>query len=246
MAEGERIAAGVVRRLAEGEEWRSRVRQAPGTAMVVFDPAADLDGVFLQLQPDTAVEEVPVWVSLEHGRADLAEIEFEPVSVAVVRWGRDHRERGLVAGFPQMLLGPAMAGRSLRTPVAGGRREDGLLELWVEPSGAGQVLAAVDADPGLGTVAELRWTSGSTAGHLLIALAPAGERNAGIAHLPVDPAEPLEDLSLLVHPTLNGFEGDEPLLARSAAAALTPDGRTRWQQLLASKPRRVLRTTFHR
>lgn len=236
MAEGERIAAGVVRRLRDQEEWRSRVRQHPGTAVISFDSAGGLDDAFLQLQPDAGVEEVPVWVSLSHGSVDLGEIEFEPVSAAVVRWGGDHRERGLVAGFPQMLLGPALAGKSSRTPVAGGRRADGLLELWVEPSATGQILAAVDADSQLGTLAELRWASTAADARLLIALAASGERSLGIAHLPVDRSQPLRDLDLLVHPDLSAIDWDESLLSRSASAAISQGGRERWQQLLAAGP----------
>jgi hypothetical protein len=231
MKAGEEIAASVAALLGEQPEWRQRVSHRPGTSVVSVD--TDLDGALLELRPDPSVEEVPAWVTLDHGPADLSEIEFEPVSVAVVHWGPGHSERGLIAGFPQMLLGPALAGTTRRTPVAGGRRVDGRLELWIEPTATGEVLAAVDADSGLGTVAELRWRTGPDSGRLLVALAATGQgRNVGVARLPVNPTRPLEELDLLVHPDLGGLAVDAALISLSLAAAYSQTARDHWRKLL--------------
>jgi hypothetical protein len=233
MMQGEKIADRVASELRGIPEWRNRVRHQPGDALIRIEDEGDLDGAMLELRPAVDLDEVPVWVELEHGRADLSEIEFEAVSVSIVRWGKEHGERGLIANFPQMLLGPALAGRRHRNPVAGGRRADGSLELWIEATATGVVAATVDADPRLGEIAELRWRSAREEERLLLALVPTPSgRNLGLARLPFTPSEPLVTLELLVHDSLDAVAVDANLLESSAAAAYSEPGRSRWRELM--------------
>lgn len=198
----QRDAQHVVKALVNSEralEGRVAVCVVDGRPMLEID--ADLDGALLELRP-ADVREVPVWVTFEHGVADLGDVGFEPESVSLVHWDTDHRRRGLIAGFPQLLLSPAVAGTRRRSPVAGGRRADGLLELWVEASAAGEVIAVVDASETLGPTAQLRWTSGSGRSDGLTVAVPVGPRGRrlGVASLPVDPVDGLTRLQVLVEP----------------------------------------------
>jgi len=236
MVEGGEIAASVASELRTIPGWEDCASHRSGEPTVEVPDGVELDDALLELQPPPGLEEVPVWVKFEHGVADLSEVEFEPSAVAIVRWGKDYRERGLVAGFPQMLLGPALAGQRRRRAVAGGRRADGSLELWIEANGTGEVLATLDAEACLGEVADLRWRTAGETGRLLIALvATSTGRSIGLARAPIDPNEPIDALELLLHAGLTDVESDPTLLTHSSEAARSRSSRERWREFLRQR-----------
>jgi len=232
MGSGETIAANVAERLGETvPELVGHVTPRNEDGRVYVEVDAVVDGSMLELRPPVTVREVPVWVELKHGRADLTDVDFEPVAVSVVSWGEEHAQRGLLVGFPQMLLSPALAGQRRNVPVAGGRRGDGALELWIEPGPGGEVLAAVDADARLGQLAELSWTAAAGGGRLLVALAGSQPgRRTGLAALP-EIGEQLLEIDLLVHEGLGDAAVDDELLQASVAAARSQAARELWGRL---------------
>jgi hypothetical protein len=179
----------------------------------------------LVLHPPSNVADVPILVPLASGRTELYDLDFAPERISVLRWDDDHRRRGLSIGFPQTLISPAVAGEGHRTPVAGARRADGLLELWLEASATGRVRAVVDCDAALGTIADMRWRSEAHHGRLLIALADLrGGRRLGHAILPLDPVDGLQEYELLVLVDPAQAMADRTLFSQSVASTCTPAG----------------------
>lgn len=180
----------------------------------------------LVLHPPSNVTDVPVLVPLASGRTELYDLDFTPERVSVLTWDGEYRRRGLSIGFPQALVSTAVAGEDHRTPVAGARRADGLLELWLEASETGQVRAVVDCDAALGTIADLRWRSEVGHGRLLIALPDLrGPRRLGHAILPLDPVGGLQEFELLVLVEPAEVMADRALFSQSVASAGTPAAR---------------------
>lgn len=207
-------------------------------ARAIGDRGDTEDGVaMVEVRPPDSVREVPVWVDLEHGPADLTDVGFEPASVSIVSWDAAHVERGLMVGFPQMLLGPAVAGRNREAPVAGGRRGDGAIELWIEPMPGGEIVAAVDTEAGLGPVADLAWETAAGSGRILVALPVSQDgRRLGLAAVPLAGRDRLWSIDLLVHPGLASVPADEDLLRASVASARSQLARDLWRQLREAAP----------
>ncbi len=230
MGLGEEIAEQAVVELRRTPGWGGRISRRPGESRIRVTDEGDLADAMVELRPEAGAEEVAVWVALAGGYADLSALDFVPRSASVVRWGKEYVERGLTIGFTQHLLGTALAGEHRRTPVAGGRKADGSLELWIEASPTGEVLAAVDTEADLGTVADLRWSTDEGDSRLLLVLIEGpNNRRLGLARLDLDPSQALTGLDLLVHRDLDIAAADEGLLARSASAAVSEEGRDRWQ-----------------
>lgn len=230
MEDKEAIAASVAEKLGGSRAGGETSAWSSGTK-VFTEAGREASGTMLELHPPPGAREVPVWVKLEHGYADLADLDFEPASVSIVEWDECHGEQGLIVGFPQMLFGPAVAGRRHEAPVAGGRRGDGRIELWIEPTPIGEMVAVIDADARLGLVGNLAWTSPAGDGRLLIALPESRGRRLGLASLPLNGIDQLLSIDLLVHPDLTDAAPDAALVGISVASARSQSAQTLWRQL---------------
>lgn len=219
----ERKTQGVLEHLiAHDADLRGKLRVAREAERTLVHASSDLHGALLELAPPAGVPEVPSYVLLREGGADIGEITFAPSYLKIVRWDEPAREAGLIIAAPQLLIRTDRAGEEHDTPVAGGRRADGRLEIWIEASVHQEVTATIDADRALGTVADLELTHGERRHRLLVALAHYGtDRTLGFARLPVDPTLPLTRTSVLVRQDLAATPNVSLALIRASRAAAT-------------------------
>lgn len=236
MSASDEQAAGIARLLAADSELAQAVAVRVHGSVLSFHPKRASGGDVLELRPPPGAGEVPVFVELGHGPVDLQGLGFDPAEVALVQWDGDHLRRGLMFAYPQMLDDTAIAGTDHRVPVAGGRRGDGLLELWIESSPTGRVRATIDAARPLGCVADLTWRTPTGAGRLLVALVDhPPDRGLGACTLAIDARSGLSAVALVVRESLADADPDHELVASSRAAGDTPAGRERWTQLVAPR-----------
>lgn len=195
--------SGLERLIASDAGLRHELRLELQAQRILIHADASLHGALLELAPPIASSEVPSYLLLGDGGTDVGEIAYVPSAMKVVRWDSAALESGLIIATPQFLTRTDRAGADHDTPVAGGRRADGRLEMWIEASVHKEVTATIDADSALGTVADVELVNGEHRHRLLIALAQRGtDRTVGFARLPIDPAKPLTQTRVVVREDL--------------------------------------------
>lgn len=201
---------------------RHELRVGREAQRTVVYAGEDLHGALLELAPPAGLSDIPSYLLLRDGGADVGDIPYAPSALKIVRWDSAALESGLIIATPQLLARTDRAGADHDTPIAGGRRTDGRLEMWIEASVHQEVTATIGADSALGTVADVEFVNGEHQHRLLIALAQHGtNRTVGFARLPIDPTKPLTQTRVVVRQDLAATPNVSLALIRESRSGAT-------------------------